>query len=703
VQIVILPNQPSTAFWTVAPFARILPPICLGILLQWYLDFSFLFSISLFGLCGALLFAYNFLPITALLRYKKWQAIIVHVLLVAFGLLLTHFNYINKSKQWYGHFITDSSLVSVKILEPLAIKTNSYKAEAAVEIVSNNSKASQNTAGKVVLYFSKDIDKSTLPKYGSRLLVSAKLQPIKNAGNPGGFDYKRYMYFNKTTHQGYVKQTDFVVLEKSKPNIFYKTIYDARDAILQTLQQQLQASRKVVGIAEALLIGYKEDLDKDLVQAYSNTGVVHIIAISGMHLGLIYVCLVWLCSNLPWVRKNKYVQVVTILACLWLFSLLTGASASVLRSAVMFTCIVFGKYFFRQASIYNSLAASAFLLICYNPFYLWDVGFQLSYLAVVGIVWLQKPLQNLLYFNNKAVQSIWKLSCTTFAAQVFTLPACIYYFHQIPTTFLLTNLIAVPLSTIILFSEVALLVFSKISFLKVVLGKFVFVLIYSMNWLIEKCNKIPLAVIDMVHATGITTILLYAITLCILIWLFTKKKIYLALSIVAVLSLITTYAVNLFKLKNSSKIIVYNVYKHTAIDFIENGHFSFFGDSVLSIEGAAQNFSIKPTRIKYQLKKAKPSNYSFLRNGLIAFNGKNIAIVNDTFSLIEKQQADAVVLTKNANISMPQVQNIFGNAIIVFDAANSLWKIKQWKTQADSLHLHYYDVAEQGAFELKIE
>ena len=155
-------------------------------------------------------------------------------------------------------------------------------------------------------------------------------------------------------------------MQQKNINIARAFIFSAQKYIINQLQKYLPADKNILGIAEALLIGYKEDLDKDLVQAYSNTGVVHIIAISGLHLGLIYVMLVWIFNLLPVIKNSKLLKVLLILGSLWFFSLLTGASASVLRSAVMFTCIVIGKNFFTQSSIYNSLAASAFVLLCYD-------------------------------------------------------------------------------------------------------------------------------------------------------------------------------------------------------------------------------------------------------------------------------------------------------------------------------------------------
>jgi competence protein ComEC len=520
------------------------------------------------------------LPTLAIFKYKAWRGFFVHVFLFSAAAALTHFNSIDKNKQWYGNYVKDTSYAVVRLTEPTVEKTNTYKATAVVEQIQNGD-TSHATLGGVVLYFSKKSHQQLQLAYGQKLLLHTPIRAIKNAGNPGGFDYKRYMFFNKTTHQVFLQQQHYQLLPSDTGKGFYAGLFNTRDFILATLKEQLGASKRVLGIAEALLIGYKEDLDKDLVQAYSNTGVVHIIAISGMHLGLIYVCLVWLCARIPLIKRNKYAQVIIILSSLWLFSLLTGASASVLRSAVMFTCIVLGKHFFTQSSIYNSLAASAFLLLCYNPFFLWDVGFQLSYLAVIGIIWLQKPLERKLYFKNTVLQNIWKLTATTLSAQVFTLPACIYYFHQIPTSFLFTNLIAVPLSTIGLFGIIALLLVCKITFLKIALSKFVFVIVWAMNYLIDVFNKLPFSVIDNIHATAVTTLLLYGTSLLVCMALYKKEKRIAIYAGIVAFGFVAVYCTDILRFSKNKKIIVYNVNKHTGIDFIANKAYSFWGDSII--------------------------------------------------------------------------------------------------------------------------
>ncbi|TMI86483.1 MAG: ComEC/Rec2 family competence protein, partial [Bacteroidetes bacterium] len=283
------------------------------------------------------------------------------------------------------------------------------------------------------------------------------------------------------------------------------------------------------------MIGYKDDLDQTLVQSYTNTGVVHIIAISGLHLGLIYWLLLRLFKPLKKRKNLRWLRIVLILVGLWLFSLLAGAQASVLRSAVMFTCILLGESFSRRTSIYNTMAFSAFILLCINPYWLWDVGFQLSYAAVLSIIIFMKPIYNWFYFSNKVIDFMWKLTAVTLAAQILTIPLSIYHFHQFPSWFILTNFLAVPLSSLIVLGEILLCVVSFIPPVAIFVGKLLYWLIWIMDSYVERIEAMPFSLWDGLQITFLQMILLIAFAAGISYWLMEKSRTGLKAGIIALL------------------------------------------------------------------------------------------------------------------------------------------------------------------------
>jgi competence protein ComEC len=686
--------------WKKAPFIRLLLPLITGIVLQWYLQIPLEVIVSSLVSFSIAFLLFLLLPIAFRFKMQFLQGVIMQLLIVALGAWLTHQQDTRHNKNWYGNHYNVGNYLVVRINEPLVEKNKSYKAEGSVESVIQQGKTIVAT-GKLLVYFSKDSIKTEL-KYGDRIIIQKELQSIKNSGNPGAFNFQRYAALQGVFHNVFLKEKDWSKLKGNAGNGFSQFIISARDHVLSVLQKYMYTGKDELGIAEALLIGYTNDLDKDLVQAYSNTGVVHIIAISGMHLALIYVLLVWLFAKIPLINKSKLLQLILILTCLWLFSLLTGASPSVLRAAVMFSFIAVGKTYFKQASIYNSLAASAFVLLCFNPYYLWAVGFQLSYLAVLGIVIFQKPIYNCFYIKNKWIDKAWQLMSVTTAAQILTFPVCIYYFHQFPNLFLISNMIAVPLSGIILYAEIALIAFSWIPFVGIWLGKLVTGLIWVMNKIILWINDQPFAVWDKIQATVLSTWLLYTIVIGFSCWLFLKNKKYFHFAMFMLLAFVIQNAYSKWQSSKQQKLIVYNVPQHKAIDFINGNEYLFVGDSSLEEEGFLQNFHLKPGRILQQLVKSSDTLNGVFNNGMFyQFNSKKILIADKTISfesVDKKIDLDLLIISKNPKLNITDLLAVFNCKQVVFDASNPEWKIEKWKQECNDLQVNNYSIPEAGAF-----
>lgn len=686
--------------WKKAPFIRLLLPLIAGILLQWHLQLPLSIIVSVLIAHVAAYILFMFLPIALRFKASALQGIILQSLLVAAGIWITWQQDIRHHQNWYGHYYNDSSYLVVRIDEPMSEKNKTYKADGFVEAVLQGNK-SVATKGKLLLYFSKDSIRPGL-QYGDRILIHKELQEIKNSGNPGAFNYQRYAAFQGVFHSTFLKNKDWELLKGNTGGTFKKIIYAARAYILEALKKSVSSGKDELGIAEALLIGYTNDLDKDLVQAYSNTGVVHIIAISGMHLALIYVLLVWVFARIPVIRKSKGFQLFLVLACLWIFSILTGASPSVLRAAVMFSFIATGNNFFNRATIYNSLAVSAFVLLCYNPYFLWAVGFQLSYLAVLGIVIFQKPVYNCLYIKNKWLDKPWQLVAVSTAAQILTFPVCIYYFHQFPNLFLIANLIAVPLSGIILYAEIILIAFAWLPVAGVYAGKLVGSLVWLMNKLILWINGLPFAVWDGIPATVLSTWLMYAVVAGFSAWLLLQQKRYFKMALAALVLFVIQSAYNTWQTNRQQKLVVYNVPKYEAMDFISGNQYQFVGDSILLQNGLLQNFHLKPGRINQQLDIRADSLNGVFKTGMFyQFNNKRIMIADSSIKVApaeHKITLDLVILSKNPNIRIANLLSAVNCKYFVFDASNPAWKIDKWKQECRAYKITWHSVAESGAY-----
>jgi competence protein ComEC len=689
--------------WKKAPFLRLVIPVICGIILQFYGKIeieNLLTSAIILCLC---FIGFIFLPEAKRFRFRAIQGIFITLFLLVFGCLITWQKDVRNQSNWYGNYNKAGSFIVAKIDEPPIEKAKSYKALASVESIINKG-ISRNVKGKILFYFAKDSLSGKL-KYGDRIIFEKPLTAIQNSGNPGAFDYAQFAAFQQIFQQVFLKKSEWRILEGNNRSIYKSVIFTTRNYILKTLEKNIPGADES-SLAKALLIGYRIDLDKDLVQAYSNVGVVHLIAISGMHLALIYYFLLWIFARIPVIKKSKFGTLLLVLFCLWFFSLLTGAPASVLRSAVMFTFIAVGDSFNKRNSIYNSLSISAFLLLCYDPFMLWDVGFQLSYLAVLGIVIFEKYIYHWFYFENKFFNSAWKLASVSLAAQLLTLPICIYYFHQFPLLFLLSNMIAIPLSTMILWGCIAIVIASPISFAALYFGKIVWILSWFLNHFILLMNSIPFSVWKGLSISATGTIFMYVIFISFLYSFIKKNKTSFKIAIGCTLLFVTMTAYKTQKLMHQKKMIVYNIPMNKAVDFIAGNKYYFIGDSALSKNNLLINYNLKPARISFMAnEEAFLLNNLFFQNNFYQFYNLRILMIDTTityFPNTKKINLDYIILSKNPQIDLADIANIFQCKNYIFDASNSQWKIDQWKKECEELHLHFHSVSEQGAFVINL-
>jgi competence protein ComEC len=473
-------------------------------------------------------------------------------------------------------------------------------------------------------------------------------------------------------------------------------IQRSRLAVLNCLKKNINGRER--GLAEALLVGFKDDLDKELVQSYSRTGVVHIIAISGMHLALIYGMLMWITIPL---KKIRFLRTLIILSGLWLFTLMAGAQASVVRSAVMFTCIAIGLLSGRKSSTYNTLSLSAFLLLCYQPFWLWDIGFQLSYAAVLSILLFYTKVYNVMFFKNKTLDAIWKILAISLAAQIVTTPLTLYHFHQFPVLFLLTNVLAVPLSGLILFGEILLCLLSWSETAGYIVGKVVAQMIAMMNHYIERMDSISFAVWEGFSISVLQVLLLYILISASAWWLAEKnrKGCYISL-----LSILAFGCLRLFSFRNAmnqERVIIYNTPKHTATAIVYGRRGYLFADSTLYADHQTMKMNIFPSKFVFRLKSVQ----AFTSVPVICFNNQRMLVYDSTIQLITfsgKFKADLVILSNHFRQNISRINTIDTSVWVIADNTVPSWKAAIWKRQCDSLGIHFHSISENGAFVMKL-
>ena len=684
--------------WKEAPFIRIVIPFSIGIAVANLVYFDSFFNWLIF-LCSASCLISLHLS-SLFIKYKfRWLAgVFIHLIFFSGGLLIASFADDGRNKNSLLNIYSPGDYLKVTIEEPLIAKDHSFKALASVDQVIKND-SNIKCFGDVILYFPKDSN-FRKPRCGSSLVFSKSLQPIRSSGNPGAFDYKTYCARQGIHYSAYLAEKDYRIIPGTKDIFLKNLVFQTRETVLNIITKYIPGPTEA-GFAEALLIGYREDLDKSLVESYANTGVVHIIAISGLHLGIIYWLLNILLTPVGRIGHAKWIKALLILLGLWCFTFIAGAGPSVLRSALMFSFIVLGQALSKKASIYNTLAASAFLLLCIDPYWLFDVGFQLSYAAVLSIVIFFRNIYNLLYFENKIVDFLWKLNAVTISAQILTVPITIYHFHQIPTYFLLSNLIAIPWSTLILLGEILLCTVSFRPNVAYFIGEIMAWMINFLNTYITNINKLPFSIWDGLTISLPQLVLSFIFVAGMSTFLVLKRKIGLFVSLASVLIFAILHSFALYEADRQKKIIVYNVSTGPLLEFMEGRSAFAIGDSSLRFLSAA-NFYLHPSHTLYRVTGNTGLKDVLVNGNLMRFHGKNVLVLDQFQKKSINQKIDVLILSHNLRITLSGLIAKSKPQLIVADGSNSQARVNRWKKECDALGISFHNVREQGALILDL-
>lgn len=403
-------------------------------------------------------------------------------------------------------------------------------------------------------------------RYGDELIVPYRFSEINAPDQPSEFDFKFWLATQNIYHQTFLKPHQYLKIKEHNGHPILAFALQLRKKQVQRYLSLIK-NKEAIALASTLILGYRADLNKETLEIYSRTGTIHALSVSGMHVGLIYMVLNVLLSFLNPLKKKELLKLIFILPILWFYALLTGLSPSVLRSVLMLSVFLMAKASSRPANSYNIIAFSAFSTLIYNPFLIWDIGFQLSYLAVAGLIYLQPKIQQSWSIKNKWLHKLWGLMAMSLAAQLFTFPASIYYFHQFPLYFLLSNLfIMIPIALLMYLG--ILLLFPGFSFLAP-----------FFEWLINFTNQGLLWIANLPFASlsGIwiskTEVLLLCIALIFLVlaWVKLQKKILFA-AVVSFLILQSCLCYDQLSAYHQRKIIRFKIPKQQATAYLFSNH-----------------------------------------------------------------------------------------------------------------------------------
>jgi len=628
-------------FLNLNPFLRILFPFLIGIA-AWLIGYENVPALTtiaaVYTLC---LMAW----LTLVKRSRHFPKLLFGLLSQAFLLLagwgLCRYHYQKENPQHYTHLLSSEPEFYAGYISDLpAERTKTIKAEIVLQQAKIKGKW-ENASGKIIVYFEKsELARGT--EAGNTIVFSSALKEVSAPLNPNEFDYKKYLVLKNIFYTAYLKEGSWRCVTRQENFSVYSFAQKIRKYLLNTYKGSgLQESE--FAMVAALVLGYDDEIDQPLMNAYSHTGTLHVLSVSGLHVGVIYLMLGYLLVFMKGSKKLIWTRVALILLFLWFFVLLSGFSAPAVRAALMFSLILIGKTLFEHVEVSNIVFVSAFFSLCYNPYWLADIGFQLSYLAVLGIIYLYPRFYHALTFSSGFMDKIWALCSVSIAAQISTLPLTLYYFHQFPVLFLVTNIILIPVSTVVMYGGILILVFSKVTIVSKALVWFTGANIKFMNASALFFDGLPFCVVDNIHLSLINMVLMYV--LIILIFVAIEKRSFRLLAGSFVLTALMFCISIIYDLtaKKNNNLVIYHADKNSVLAVFDGTSYTEFTDTVPDSRLAG---TLRENKIKQDI--ISERNISLSKTCLIRAGNKKILYSKDgsliSQRLIQITKPDAIWL-----------------------------------------------------------
>jgi len=443
-------------------------------------------------------------------------------------------------------------------------------------------------------------------------------------------------------------------------------------------------------VVKALLLGERTEITQDLRQSYAAAGAIHILAISGLHIGIIMLILSYILKPLEYLKNGKYLKLILVVSSLWFYAILAGLSPSIIRATTMFTALSFGLFLNRKTELINILALSAVILLLINPFYVFDVGFKMSYLAVLSIILLQPKIASIWHPKYRLVNYFWQLISVSAAAQIGVLPLSLYYFHQFPGLFFLTNIVIIPLLGVILGFGLVIILLAYLNLLPQFIVDIYQYIIYTLNHFVFWISHQEAFLFKNISFS--LTILLASYLLIAIIYNWSNKPSFKRTLIVCLAFLGFQSILFLEKYKTSKKneFIVFNNYKKPLITIKEGANLK-----VITPVDSLVDYTLNTYKTGAKIKKT--TTYKNPLN-LIYIKGKTILVIDKSGVYKPLPKIDIIVLTQSPKIDLSRlIQQLKPNKIIA-DGSNYTNFIKQWHKTCVKAKIPFYNTSKMGAF-----
>ncbi|NND14759.1 MAG: DUF4131 domain-containing protein [Eudoraea sp.] len=659
---------------------RLTAALILGILLGKHIDFpvGILLFVLVLGL-GFLGFTYNQKKRSSNYTFEVTSLILVFAL----GVLTISLHKPQYQRQHYAMLQEElPETYAVKITASL--RPGNFHNRYLAKLIPVSSTAMR---GKLLLQCPDSIQLTI----DDELVIWKPWRPISPPQNPGQFNYARYMEDQGVYARIVLKPSDYMKLPSSG-----KTMNGAIGIVRNNLSKKLQElplEEHTIDIMQAMLLGQRTNMDSTLYTGYKDAGAVHLLAISGLHIGILVLLLQVLFAPLRHLPGGQIWQFGSIVLFLWGYAALAGFTPSVVRAVTMFSFITYALIIKRSGNAYNIIALSLFfILLVLDPNYLFQAGFQMSYAAVFAIIWLYPKLTSLWRPEQKVTRYFWQLLSVSICAQIGVLPISLYYFHQFPGLFFISNILIVPMLGVVLGMGFLLLVLSLFEMVPDFLTHVYDQLIIWMNAIVQWIAQQESLIFRDIPFDGVQLFLAYTILLLFIAWYEVRKSKFIWMLGGALLIFQGWVFGQKLGQKNSNALILYHQiaqtllveeYADQALAFMRNEE-DLFSASLLQnsvIYNRIENIGIQPLKHSYYWK------------------GSHILLVDK--SAVFPKSFDPVnylVLTDNPKINLDRVLANNPSSQIIADGSNYTYLIDAWRASCLQANRPFHYTGEKGAF-----
>lgn len=660
--------------------------ICLiiGIILSKTLSISVFYSF-LITVCFTTLTVFLYFIFKKKNNYLYIFGITCYLTFIAFGLFISNSNEdLNKTNHFSNYTSRDTTSTTITFRVRELLKPNAFSKRYYVDII----KLNNNTViGKALLNVKKDSLQTQLP-IDAIYTTALPLVDVKKPLNPDQFSYKDYLEKQQVHYQLYADHTNLLQLQ-NKTHTLFGYAAKLRNYINSKLNPY-QYTNDQLSIINALILGQRQNITKEVYDNYTNAGAIHILAVSGLHVGIILLILNLVFKPIERLKNGKFYKTLILVILLWTYALIAGGSASIIRATTMFSIVAIGINLKRPTNIYNTLAVSVFVLLLIKPNFLFDVGFQLSYAAVIAIVSFQPIIEKLWTPKYKIVTLLWQTLTVTVSAQFGIIPISLYYFHQFPSLFWLSNLIVIPFLSIILGLGLLVITLALFGLPKTLLSDAFGMVINWMNsffgWI---SSQEDFLIID-IPFTVAQVIVSYIFIFCLYALYHNKNYRWLQLTLISVLVLQLSYTIVQFNSK-SNQFIVFHKSRNTLLGKKHNNQLATFS----TLKTAETNAIIRSYAVKNALQ-TMPSKPII---NLYKLNNKHLLVV-DSLAVFNLKgiTVDYVVLTQSPKLNLTRLIDSLKPKVIIADGNNYKSYVKRWEATCLKQKLPFYHTGKTGAY-----